>query len=53
MKYKQLFQMTEDGCLMISKFGEVVSRTNNSVIRLNGVIVEGELLPYPNGVLYE
>jgi hypothetical protein len=53
MKYNQLFQMTEDGCLTISKFGEVVSRTTNSVIRLNGVIVEGELLPYPNGVLYE
>lgn len=53
MKYNQLFQMAEDGCLTISKFGEAVSRTTNLVIRLNGVIVEGKLLPCPNGGVYE
>ena len=37
--YLQIFTMTEDGTVTVSKFGHIISRTTNDVIRLDGVIV--------------
>ena len=37
--YLQIFTMTENGTVTISKFGHGISRTTNDVIRLDGVIV--------------
>ena len=42
--YNQTFEITEDGTLTITKFGNTVSRGTNNVFRLNSVIVDG----YPN-----
>ena len=39
--YNQAFEITEDGTLCITKFGNTVSRVTNNVFRLNGVIVDG------------
>lgn len=37
--YLQIFTMTENGTVTISKFDHGISRTTNDVIRLDGVIV--------------
>jgi hypothetical protein len=43
-RYDQVFTMDSHGTLSVSKFGNVVSRATNNIIRLNGNVVIGATL---------
>jgi hypothetical protein len=42
VRYDQTFRIDHEGTLSVLKFGHIVSRGTNDVIRLNGTIVDKE-----------